>query len=100
MSRDLWGASAVDLAAKIRAREVSCVEVAESVLERIAAHNGRINAIVADCSDEALRAAEQRDREVAAGGTLGPLHGVPVFRIDGKRDAAHFRRNGKSPRAG
>ena len=78
MSHGLWSTSAVDLAAKIRTRVVSCVEVTESVLGRIAAHNGRINAIVAGCSDEALHAAEQKDREVAGGGALGPLHGVPV----------------------
>ena len=78
MSRSLWRKSAVELAAMIRAREVSCVEVTESVLERIAAHNGRINAIVAECPEDALHAAAQRDREVAEGQTLGPLHGVPV----------------------
>ena len=75
---ELWGRSAVELAATIRRREVSCVEVTEAVLGRIAAHNARINAIVADCSEEALRAAEDKDREVASGVALGPLHGVPV----------------------
>ena len=78
MNRGLWSVSAVELAARIRSREVSCVEVMESVLGRIAAHNGRINAIVNDRSDEALKAAERKDREVEAGAPLGPLHGVPV----------------------
>ena len=78
MNQDLWSRSAVDLAAMIRAREVSCVEVTESVLGRIAEHNGRINAIVVECQDEAMRAAEQKDREAAGGAALGPLHGVPV----------------------
>ena len=78
MNGVLWRKSAVELAAMIRTGEVSCVEVAESVLARIAAHNGRINAIVAQCSDEALRAAEQKDRELARGAALGRLHGVPV----------------------
>ena len=78
MNQDMWSRSAVELAAMIRAREVSCVEVTESVLERVAVHNGRINAIVADCSAEALRAAERKDREVDGGEALGPLHGVPV----------------------
>ena len=70
MSRGLWRLSAVELAAMIRGGDVSCVEVMESVLRRIAAHNGRINAIVRDCSDEALRAAEEKDREAAAGATV------------------------------
>ena len=78
MTQELWSRSAVDLAAMIRAHEVSCVEVTQSVLDRIAQHNGRINAIVVDCSDDALRAAEQKDREVGSGSALGPLHGVPV----------------------
>ena len=78
MTQDLWRRSAVELAAMIRAREVSCVEVMESVLRRIARHNGRINAIVVDYGEDALRAAEQKDREVASGTTLGPLHGVPI----------------------
>ena len=78
MGRGLWRTSAVELAAMIRAREVSCVEVMESVLGRIAAHNGRINAIVNDRSKEALKAAERKDRELDGGAPLGPLHGVPV----------------------
>ena len=78
MGRGLWRTSAVELAAMIRAREVSCVEVMESVLGRIAAHNGRINAIVNDRSEEALKAAENKDREIDGGAPLGPLHGVPV----------------------
>ncbi len=78
MNQEPWRKSAVELAAMIRTREVSCVEVTRSVLERIAAHNGRINAIVAECADEALRAAGQKDREARSGATLGPLHGVPV----------------------
>ena len=78
MNQDVWRRSAVDLAAMIRAREVSCVDVTESVLERIARHNGRINAIVVDSGEEALRTAEQKDRETGSGADLGPLHGVPV----------------------
>ena len=78
MNRDLWRKSAVELAGMIRSREVSCVEAMESVLGRIAAHNGRINAIVNDRSEEALAAAERKDREMDGGARLGPLHGVPV----------------------
>ena len=75
-NQEPWRRSAVELAAMIRAREVSCAEVMESVLGRIAACNGRINAIVADCSEAAMRSAVQKDREKS--GALGPLHGVPV----------------------
>ncbi|MDE0052115.1 MAG: amidase [Rhodospirillales bacterium] len=78
MNQELWRRSAVELAAMIRSREVSCVEVTEAVLGRIARHNGRINAIVVDCGEDALRAAERKDREAGDGTTPGPLHGVPV----------------------
>ena len=78
MNSVLWRKSAIELASMIRAREVSCVEVTESVLGRIAAHNPRVNAIVFECSDAALREAERKDREVEGGAALGPLHGVPV----------------------
>ena len=77
-NQDLWRRSAVELAAMIRAREVSCVEVTGAVLERIAERNGRINAIVAGSPEDAMRAAEQRDRETDTGREPGPLHGVPV----------------------
>ena len=77
-NRALWERSAVELAAMIRAREATCVEVTESVLGRIAAHNGRINAIVADCSEAAMRAAAEKDHELESGVAPGPLHGVPV----------------------
>ena len=73
-----WHLSAVELAARIRAREISCVEATTSVLGRIAEQNCRVNAIVADCSEEAMRAARKRDDETRSGATLGPLHGVPV----------------------
>ena len=78
MDSGLWGRSAVDLAAMIRAREVSCVEVTESVLGRIDAHNGRLNALVSECAGEARRSAREKDRQVVDGAELGPLHGVPV----------------------
>ena len=77
-NQELWGKGAVELAAMIRSREATCVEVIDSVLGRIAAHNGRINAIVADCSEAAMRDAAEKDRQLASGVVPGPLHGVPV----------------------
>ena len=61
-NQEPWRRSAVELAAMIRAREVSCAEVMESVLGRIAACNGRINAIVADCSEAATGSGSERNR--------------------------------------
>jgi len=48
------------------------------VLDRIAQLNPRLNALPYVLADEARAAADAADRAVAAGATLGPLHGVPV----------------------
>jgi aspartyl-tRNA(Asn)/glutamyl-tRNA(Gln) amidotransferase subunit A len=70
--------SAQDLAALVRARKVSPVEVLQSVLSRIERHEPRINALVVLDREGALRAARQAEDAVIKGGPLGPLHGVPV----------------------
>ena len=63
----MWGRTATELAAGIRAREFSAREVMESHLERIAAVNPRVNAIVTLLEPElALRAGRRGGREPAA----------------------------------
>ena len=78
MSEELWRLSASQLAEGIRSERFSCVAVMESVVDRIQVHNPALNAIVNDCSDEALAAARSADEAVKAGAKLGALHGVPV----------------------
>ena len=78
MSDPLWRLSACDLAAGIRRKRFSCVDVMESVVGRIRARNPELNAIVYDYSEEALAAAERAHRAVMQGAELGPLHGIPV----------------------
>ena len=43
---ELWGRSAVELAAMIRGRDVSSREVVQAHLDRVEAVNPRLNAIV------------------------------------------------------
>jgi amidase len=74
---ELWQLGALELAEKIRAKEVSSREVLEVHLARVEACNGSLNAIVRVLADEARAAADDADAAVAAGRTLGPLHGVP-----------------------
>jgi aspartyl-tRNA(Asn)/glutamyl-tRNA(Gln) amidotransferase subunit A len=69
---------ATDLAAKIRAREVSPVEAVDAVLERIEALNPRLNAFVFLHAEEARAQARAAEAAVLRGDHLGPLHGVPV----------------------
>ena len=74
--------TAVELAALIRRREVSAAEVLDAHLERLAATNPRVNAIVTLVADSARRGAEAADRALAAGEPAGPLHGLPVAHKD------------------
>ncbi|MFD0417033.1 amidase [Streptomyces sp. NPDC127108] len=67
-----------DAAAAIRAKELSPVELTESVLERAQAVEGRLHAFVGLRADEARRAAAEAAAEIAAGRHRGPLHGVPM----------------------
>ena len=96
--------SARDIAARIRRREVSPVEVARAHLDRIERLNPRLNAFV-DCQPEAVlaqaRAAEKailrsdRDKD-----ELGPLHGVPVSIKSSIDVAGHRCEAGTRLRAG
>jgi amidase len=70
----MWGRTATDLAAGIRARQFSAREVMESHLERIAAVNPRVNAIVTLDPELALRLADEADRSEPR----GLLHGLPI----------------------
>jgi aspartyl-tRNA(Asn)/glutamyl-tRNA(Gln) amidotransferase subunit A len=63
---------------KLRAGEISALEVTEACLRRIEADNPRLNAFILVLADEAREQARQADRELAAGLDRGPLHGVPI----------------------
>jgi aspartyl-tRNA(Asn)/glutamyl-tRNA(Gln) amidotransferase subunit A len=72
-----WAFSAIELIERYRARELSPVEVTESVLTRIDALNPELNAFITPTPELALeraRAAERAYRD----GTAGRLAGVPV----------------------
>ncbi len=74
---ELTELSATNLAALIRARTVSPVEVVNAYLHRVEQFNAELNAVVTIAPDALDRA---REAEAAAmrGGQLGPLLGVPV----------------------
>ncbi|MCX7893852.1 MAG: amidase, partial [Burkholderiales bacterium] len=74
----LWSWSAAAIAARVRLRHASAVEVARAALERLDAVNPRIGALTRVLADEALAAAARIDAEVARGHDPGPLAGVPV----------------------
>lgn len=70
---------AVALAAAIRAREMSCVEVMSAYLDQIDALNSKVNAIVAlQDRDGLIAQAREHDDQIAHGEPIGPLHGFPL----------------------
>ena len=75
---ELLSASATGLAAAIRDKHVSSAEMIRACLDRIDAVNPQLNAVVHLCRERALTEAQERDRAVASGESLGPLHGVPM----------------------
>jgi amidase len=86
-SEDIIYKSAAEIAALIRNKQVSAVDVVKACLARIDQVNPKINAVVAFCRERALAEAEQADKSLAAGKLLGPLHGVP-FTVKDSFDTA------------
>ena len=76
MNDELCFYSVTELAAQIRQRTLSPVEIVEAHLERIQQLNPRLNAIVIFAED-ALDRAREAEAAVMRGDNLGPLHGVP-----------------------
>jgi amidase len=70
--------SATDLAAAIRAGEISSTELLECYLGRIEALNPGLGAVVTVDAERARRAAAEADRRLAEGGAAGALLGLPV----------------------
>ncbi|HTE45861.1 MAG TPA: amidase [Gemmatimonadaceae bacterium] len=79
---ELCDLTAVDLAARIRRRQVSARDVMTAHLARIARVNPKINAVVTLVAERAMAGAAKADELQARGGTLGPLHGLPVAHKD------------------
>jgi aspartyl-tRNA(Asn)/glutamyl-tRNA(Gln) amidotransferase subunit A len=64
-------------AAKLRAKEVSAMELARESLRAIHVHQARLNAFVTITEELALAQAERADDELSRGIDRGPLHGIP-----------------------
>jgi aspartyl-tRNA(Asn)/glutamyl-tRNA(Gln) amidotransferase subunit A len=74
--------SLTEVAAQIREREFSSVEVTQALLARIEQWQPKLNAFVRIEADEALAAAKEADAELARRGPKGALHGVPLAHKD------------------
>ena len=78
MSDELHWMSATDLAAAIRAGDVSSVAALEHLVARIERLDGPVNSVVQWDLERARADAAAADARVVRGDELGPLHGVPM----------------------
>ncbi len=75
---DLCYMPATELAAAIRTKAVSPVEVVTAILARIELLEPKLNAFATLTPERTLDAARFAEKAVMAGDTLGELHGIPV----------------------
>jgi amidase len=88
--------SAVELAAMMRARAVSPVEVLDAHLAVIVRLNPRLNAIVTLAADAARETARSAEAKIMAGEPIGPLEGLP-FGVKDVTETAGIRTTYGSP---
>jgi amidase len=79
---DLCLRPATELAAMLRAREISARELLDAHLDRIERLNPAVNAVVTLDAEGARAAADAADAALTAGADVGPLHGLPVAHKD------------------
>jgi Asp-tRNA(Asn)/Glu-tRNA(Gln) amidotransferase A subunit family amidase len=66
-----------ELGRRLRAGEISSVELTQHCLDQLVTHDPVLNCVVTITKDMAMRQAEQADRELRSGHDRGPLHGIP-----------------------
>src|SRR5690348_16871373 len=75
---DIFAVGAAELARRVRERELSPVEIAETFLSRQADLDPNLHAFCTPTPEVARAAARQVEADLAAGRPVGPLAGVPV----------------------
>jgi Asp-tRNA(Asn)/Glu-tRNA(Gln) amidotransferase A subunit family amidase len=75
---DVTALSLTEVAARLRARQVTSVELTEACLERIRARDPEINSFITLAAESVLEQARAADAEIRAGNLRSPLHGIPI----------------------
>jgi Asp-tRNA(Asn)/Glu-tRNA(Gln) amidotransferase A subunit family amidase len=75
---DLTFLSAVAMAAQIREKKISPIELADAHLAKIERLNPKLNAYVQVDTERVRREARAAETAVVRGTEIGPLHGVPI----------------------
>jgi amidase len=94
--RELVFLSAVELAARLRAKDVSAREVMTAHLAQIERVNPTVNAIVTLVAERAMTDAARADERIVRGEPVGILHGLPIAHKD-LVDTAGIRTTRGSP---
>jgi aspartyl-tRNA(Asn)/glutamyl-tRNA(Gln) amidotransferase subunit A len=77
LTEDTFYSSIVELAASVRARKLSPVELTEGYLARLEKFGARLGSVATVMRESALVEARQAEREIRAGRYRGLLHGIP-----------------------
>src|SRR5262245_25194310 len=77
-SEPIYYLGLTEVAQRIQSRQLSSVDLTNTILSRIAAIDSKLNSYVTLMRDQALESAHRADEEIRNGKYRGPLHGVPV----------------------
>ena len=77
----MYSKTIAQLAAGLRAKEYSSVELTQAFYQRIKKYDDQVNGYVTLTEETALQAAQAADKRIAAG-EAGPLTGVPIAHKD------------------
>ena len=78
MSTELSQLPLHTLAAGLKSRSISPVDIVATCLDRIARLDPKLHAFVEVYATEARLAAEAADKAIRSGHAVGPLHGIPI----------------------
>ncbi|GAB7054535.1 amidase [Paenibacillus sp. YK5] len=78
MRKDLASKSIEELAPLIASKQLSPVELTQTMLEQAEAFNPEINAFIRIDVETAMESAKQAELDIMNGNYIGPLHGIPM----------------------
>jgi len=99
ISNDVFFATISELAARLRVKEFSCVELTRAFTDRFEKLAPQYNAMALSLRKEALSQAKDVDRELKRDRTRGPLQGIPYGAKDLFAVAGHPTTWGARPYA-
>lgn len=74
---DLAFSSVAQLAALLKSKQISSVELTKFYLERLKKYDPVLRAVITFTDELAMKQAEQADKEIVSRKYRGPLHGIP-----------------------